>query len=64
MFTGIIQAVGEGAALEPSGGDLKLRIKTGELPLSDVQVGDNFSCQRRYSPRLHVTAVAAGLWRA
>ena len=38
MFTGIIQAVGEVAALEQSGGDLKLRIKTGKLPLADVQL--------------------------
>lgn len=43
MFTGIIQAVGEIAAMEPSGGDLRLRIKTGSLPLSDVQLGDSIA---------------------
>ena len=43
MFTGIIQAVGEVAALEQSGGDLKLRIKTGKLPLADVQLGDSIT---------------------
>ena len=43
MFTGIIQAVGEVAALEQSGGDLKLRIKTGKLPLADVQLGDSIA---------------------
>jgi riboflavin synthase len=41
MFTGIIQAVGEVAALEPSGGDVRLRIKTGALPLDDVALGDS-----------------------
>ena len=43
MFTGIIQAVGEIAAMEPSGGDLRLRIKTGSLPLNDVQLGDSIA---------------------
>ena len=43
MFTGIIQAVGEVAALEQSGGDLKLRIKTGKLPLADVHLGDSIA---------------------
>lgn len=41
MFTGIIQAVGEVAALEPSGGDVRLRIKTAALPLDDVALGDS-----------------------
>ncbi len=41
MFTGIIQAVGEVAAMEPSGGDLRLRIRTGKLPLDDVALGDS-----------------------
>ena len=31
MFTGIIAAVGEVAALEPKGGDLRLRVKSGKL---------------------------------
>ena len=43
MFTGIIQAVGEVAAIEPSDGDVKLRIKTGKLPLADVQLGDSIA---------------------
>lgn len=43
MFTGIIEAVGEIAAMEPSGGDLRLRIKTGKLSLSDVQLGDSIA---------------------
>ena len=41
MFTGIIQAVGEVAAMQPSGGDLRLRITTGKLPLQDVALGDS-----------------------
>ncbi|MEP4486880.1 MAG: riboflavin synthase [Halioglobus sp.] len=41
MFTGIIQAVGTIAAMEPSGGDLRLRISTGKLPLGDVALGDS-----------------------
>lgn len=43
MFTGIIQAVGEIAAMEPSGGDLRLRVHTGKLPLDDVALGDSIA---------------------
>ncbi|GAB2190430.1 riboflavin synthase [Sessilibacter sp. MAH2] len=43
MFTGIIEAVGEVAALEPKSGDLRVRIKTGKLDLSDVQLGDSIA---------------------
>ncbi|MBT4518544.1 MAG: riboflavin synthase, partial [Halieaceae bacterium] len=41
MFTGIIQAVGEVVALQPSGGDLRLRINTGKLSLDDLALGDS-----------------------
>lgn len=41
MFTGIIEAVGEVAAMQPSGGDLRLRINTGKLDLADVGLGDS-----------------------
>lgn len=41
MFTGIIQAVGEVAAMQASGGDMRLRINTGKLPLEDVVLGDS-----------------------
>jgi riboflavin synthase len=41
MFTGIIQAVGEVAAMQPAGGDLRLRIQTGKLDLADVALGDS-----------------------
>ena len=43
MFTGIIQAVGEIAAMEPHGGDLRLRVRTGKLPLEDVALGDSIA---------------------
>ena len=41
MFTGIIQAVGEVADMQPRGGDLRLRVRTGKLPLEDVALGDS-----------------------
>ena len=41
MFTGIIQAVGKVVAMQPSGGDLRLRIDTGKLALDDVALGDS-----------------------
>ncbi len=43
MFTGIVQAVGEIVALEPRGGDTRLRVRTGKLPLDDVRPGDSIS---------------------
>jgi riboflavin synthase len=43
MFTGIIQAVGEIAAMEPSGGDMRLRVQTGKLSLGDVGLGDSIA---------------------
>ena len=43
MFTGIIQAVGTVASTENRGGDLRLGINTGMLPLADVQIGDSIA---------------------
>ncbi|MGS2722812.1 riboflavin synthase [Porticoccus sp. GXU_MW_L64] len=43
MFTGIIEAVGEIAELEQRGGDVRLRVKTNELDLSDVDLGDSIA---------------------
>lgn len=43
MFTGIIEAIGEIAELQPQGGDLRVRVKTGKLDLSDVQLGDSIA---------------------
>lgn len=41
MFTGIIQAVGKIAALTPKGGDLRISIDTGTLPMENVKLGDS-----------------------
>ena len=43
MFTGIIQAVGTITALEPKGGDARLRIATGALDLREVRLGDSIA---------------------
>lgn len=43
MFTGIIQSVGEIAAIEPKGVDARVRINTGKLPLGDVVLGDSIA---------------------
>ena len=43
MFTGIIQSVGDVAAIEEKGDDVRLRILTHELDLSDVQPGDSIA---------------------
>ena len=44
MFTGIIIAIGDIANLEQRGGDVRLTIRTGNLSLSDVQLGDSIAC--------------------
>jgi riboflavin synthase len=43
MFTGLVQAVGRIAALEPRGGDLRLRVATGALPVGDLQLGESIA---------------------
>jgi riboflavin synthase len=43
MFTGIIQAVGTLAGLEPRGGDMRLHIRAGELEMGDVALGDSIA---------------------
>ena len=43
MFTGIVQAVGKVIASEKKGGDLRLRVHTGALDLSDVGLGDSIA---------------------
>ncbi|MCB1788411.1 MAG: riboflavin synthase [Gammaproteobacteria bacterium] len=43
MFTGIIEAIGEVAGLEPRGGDIRLRLRTGKLDLADVALGDSIA---------------------
>ena len=43
MFTGIIQAIGTIAAIESQGEDIRLRVQTGRLDLSDVCLGDSIA---------------------
>jgi riboflavin synthase, alpha subunit len=43
MFTGIIQAIGTVESLQPRGGDVRLRIRTGKLDLDDVRLGDSIA---------------------
>jgi len=43
MFTGIIEALGEIGVTEQRGGDLRLHIRTGNLDLSDVVLGDSIA---------------------
>ncbi len=43
MFTGIILAVGKIAGVEKRGGDYRLKIAVGSLPLSDAQLGDSIA---------------------
>ncbi len=43
MFTGIIQAVGSLAALEQRGGDVRISIHAGKLPMADVAPGDSIA---------------------
>ncbi len=43
MFTGIIQAMGQVAAIEPKGLDSRFYIKTGTLELADVAIGDSIA---------------------
>jgi len=43
MFTGIIQAVGRIERIEPKGEDWRLTVHTGDLDLSDVQLGDSIA---------------------
>jgi riboflavin synthase len=43
MFTGIIEAVGQVKASQSKQGDIRLRINTGKLDLSDVKLGDSIA---------------------
>ena len=44
MFTGIISAIGDIGSLEERGGDVRLTIRSGNLDLTDVQLGDSIAC--------------------
>ena len=43
MFTGIIQAVGHIASLDQRGGDMRVGIHCGSLPMADVELGDSIA---------------------
>ncbi|MDH5447134.1 MAG: riboflavin synthase, partial [Gammaproteobacteria bacterium] len=43
MFTGIIQSIGQIAAIEPKGEDTRVRVLTNKLDLGDVQLGDSIA---------------------
>lgn len=43
MFTGIIQAVGSIASLENRGGDMRIGVNSGKLPMEDVALGDSIA---------------------
>jgi riboflavin synthase len=41
MFTGIVEAIGELAEIQARGGDMRLRVRSGKLPLDGMQLGDS-----------------------
>ena len=43
MFTGIIEATGRIAQMTPKGGDVQVRVNSGDLDLSDVALGDSIA---------------------
>ena len=43
MFTGIIQSIGRVAALESRGGDVRITLDGGALPMDDVKPGDSIA---------------------
>ena len=56
MFTGIISAIGDIASLEQRGGDVRLVIRSGNLGLSDVQLGDSIACNGACLTAVELTA--------
>ncbi|AHE97748.1 riboflavin synthase [Thioalkalivibrio paradoxus] len=61
MFTGIIETLGSIAALEPRGGDLRLKVRAPGMDLSDTQLGDSISVN---GVCLTVTALEGGQFAA
>ncbi len=43
MFTGIVEAVGTVSSLESRSGDMRVSIRSGQLDLSDVKLGDSIA---------------------
>ena len=61
MFTGIIEAMGQVAAMTPKGGDVTLLIKSDALDFSDVQLGDSIAVN---GVCLTATALPGGAFEA
>lgn len=55
MFTGIILAVGKITGIESRGGDVRLTLQTGKLPLAGVALGDSIAVNG-----VCLTAIALG----
>ncbi len=60
MFTGIIQSIGRIAAIEPHGGDRRLRIATGKLDLAATKIGDSIAVSGVCLTAVELTA--DGFW--
>ena len=60
MFTGIIQAVGKIAVLEPRGADLRVHVHVGKLEMGDVVPGDSIAVSGVCLTA--VTLAADGFW--
>jgi len=43
MFTGIIQSIGTLSRIEPRGGDCRLTIEAGKLPIAGLKLGDSIA---------------------
>jgi len=43
MFTGIVEAIGQVAAITPKGADYRITLETGQLDLADVKLGDSIA---------------------
>lgn len=61
MFTGIIETLGTIAAMEPLGGDLRLKVRAPGMDLADTQRGDSIAVN---GVCLTVTALAADQFAA
>ena len=43
MFTGIIKAMGTVAAMERRGGDVRLSVRSAEMPFASSEIGESIS---------------------
>ena len=56
MFTGIVQDVGRIIALEPRGGDVRLRVAVSRMSLADTHPGDSIAVSGVCLTALEITA--------